>query len=101
VPASTPTPIAIQRRSSGEGDDALKVNWCELTVTDPAGKVIYLNGFNHRLQNHRREFAGILSAGRARWKIENENNNTLKTKAIIWNIILATAKSTSPRSWRP
>ncbi len=63
-----------------EGDDALKVNWCELTVTDPAGKVIYLNGFITDFKITDQNVAGILSAGRARWKIENENNNTLKTK---------------------
>src|SRR6266404_292804 len=27
-----------------EGNDALKVNWCELTGTDPEGKVAFLNG---------------------------------------------------------
>jgi hypothetical protein len=63
-----------------EGDDALKVNWCELTVTDPAGKVIYLNGFITDFTITDLNVAGIVSAGRARWKIENENNNTLKTK---------------------
>lgn len=63
-----------------EGNDALKVNWCELTVTDPAGKVIYLNGFITDFTITDQNVAGIVSAGRARWKIENENNNTLKTK---------------------
>lgn len=63
-----------------EGDDALKVNWCEITVTDPAGKVIYLNGFITDFKITDENVAGIVSAGRARWKIENENNNTLKTK---------------------
>jgi hypothetical protein len=63
-----------------EGQDALKVNWCELTVTDPAGKVIYLNGFITDFTITDLNVAGIVSAGRARWKIENENNNTLKTK---------------------
>jgi hypothetical protein len=63
-----------------EGDDVLKVNWCELTVTDPAGKVIYLNGFITDFTITDQNVAGIVSAGRARWKIENENNNTLKTK---------------------
>ncbi len=63
-----------------EGQDALKVNWCELTITDHEGKVIYLNGWATNLTITDRNVAAIVAAGRARWKIENENNNTLKTK---------------------
>ena len=63
-----------------EGDDALEVNWCELTTTDPAGKVIYKNAFisHHRIKAD--NVVAIVLAGRTRWKVENENNNTLKTK---------------------
>ena len=28
-----------------DGDDALAVNWCELTTTDENGKVLYRNAF--------------------------------------------------------
>lgn len=63
-----------------EGQDALKVNWCELTVTDPEGKVLYLNGWVTDFKITDQNVAAIVAAGRARWKIENENNNTLKTK---------------------
>jgi hypothetical protein len=63
-----------------EGDDALKVNWCEVTVTDHNGKVVYLNGFITNFKITDQNVAAIVAAGRARWKIENENNNTLKTK---------------------
>jgi hypothetical protein len=63
-----------------EGENALKVNWCELTVTDPGGKVVYLNGFITDFKITDENVGGIVAAGRARWKIENENNNTLKTK---------------------
>jgi hypothetical protein len=63
-----------------EGQDALKVNWCELTVTDPEGKVLYLNGWVTDFKITDQNVAAIAAAGRARWKIENENNNTLKTK---------------------
>ena len=28
-----------------EGADALQVNWCEVTVTDHKGQVVYRNGF--------------------------------------------------------
>jgi hypothetical protein len=61
-------------------DEALLVNWCELVVTRPDGKVAYKNAFatNHTITDQTVE--EIVLAGRTRWKVENENNNTLKTK---------------------
>ena len=63
-----------------DGEDALLVNWCELTVTRPNGQVTYKNSFatNHGITDD--TVAEIVLAGRTRWKVENENNNTLKTK---------------------
>ncbi len=63
-----------------DSDDALLVNWCEITVSRPDGKVTYKNTFatNHMLNDD--NVAEIVRAGRTRWKVENENNNTLKTK---------------------
>lgn len=63
-----------------DGDDALLVNWCELTTTDPSGKVLYHNAFATSLAVDEHNVAEVVAAGRSRWKIENENNNTLKTK---------------------
>lgn len=63
-----------------EGEDALKVNWCEVTITDPKGKQLYHNAVITDWKITDQNVAGIVAAGRARWKIENENNNTLKTK---------------------
>ena len=63
-----------------EGQDALKVNWCEVTVTNHKDKVVYRNGFVTDFKITDQNVADIVAAGRARWKIENENNNTLKTK---------------------
>ncbi len=71
-----------------DGKDALLVNFVEVTVTDrKSGKQIYHNAFitNHALESKtEKETEGILNiivdCGRARWKIENENNNTLKTQ---------------------
>jgi hypothetical protein len=63
-----------------EGQDTLKVNGCELTVTDHHHKVIYRNGWVTHLKITDQNVAALVAAGRARWKIENENNNTLKTK---------------------
>lgn len=44
------------------------------------GKVTYKNSFatNHPLSDE--NVAEMVLAGRTRWKVENENNNTLKTK---------------------
>lgn len=63
-----------------DGEDAMIVNWCELTIVREDGKRMYKNAFvtNHAIT--RETIEPIVAAGRARWKIENENNNTLKTK---------------------
>ena len=63
-----------------DGADAMAVNGCELTTTRDDGKAVYHNAFatNHAIDAD--NVAEIVRAGRARWKVENENNNTLKTK---------------------
>lgn len=63
-----------------DSDDALKVNWCELTLTDAAGAVLYRNSFITDWKITGGNVAGLVAAGRARWKIENENNNVLKNR---------------------
>ena len=63
-----------------DGDEALRVNWCELEITDETGKVRKRFAF---ITDHfitRDTVVELVDAGRARWKIENEHNNTLKTK---------------------
>jgi hypothetical protein len=70
-----------------DSDDALRVNWCELLVTNidsqldgrvGCAELLYHNTFitNHRLKDD--NVAPIVRSGRARWKTENENHNTLK-----------------------
>jgi hypothetical protein len=61
-----------------EGADPLKVNWCQLTLTDGQGAVIYRNSWVTDWAIDADNVAGLAAAGRARWKIENENNNVLK-----------------------
>jgi hypothetical protein len=63
-----------------DSDQSLKVNWCELTITDGAGQVLYRNSYVTDWNLEAQNVSGLVAAGRARWKIENENNNTLKTK---------------------
>lgn len=62
------------------GNDALEVDWCELVTTDENGKVLYRNAWVTSHNITRDNVVALAAAGRARWKIENENNNTLKTK---------------------
>ena len=62
------------------GDDALTVQWCELTTTTADGKVLYRNAFATSHPVDATTVVAVVAAGRTRWKIENENNNTLKTK---------------------
>jgi len=57
-----------------------EVNWCEIIVTNASGKKLYHNSFVTDITMHLNNVEDITLAGRTRWKIENENNNTLKTK---------------------
>jgi hypothetical protein len=61
-----------------DSDEALKVNWCDVTVTDAQGAELYRNAFITDWNITDANVAGLVAAGRARWKIENENNNVLK-----------------------
>ena len=63
-----------------DSDDALNVNWCELTTTLSDGKVIYKNAFATNFNISKDNVKDIVADVRSRWKVENENNNVLKTK---------------------
>jgi hypothetical protein len=61
------------------GADALRVTWLELTVTrEDTGEALYHNTWvtNHTVTTA--NVGALAQVGRARWKIENESNNTLK-----------------------
>jgi hypothetical protein len=60
--------------------DAIEVNWLSIEISDDSGAVTYRNSFITNLPVHRGNVAAMAAAGRARWKIENEAFNTLKTK---------------------
>jgi hypothetical protein len=62
------------------GEEALEVNWCELEVVDGTGKRLYYNTFatDHRISEA--NVIEVVTAGRTRWKTENEHNNTLKNQ---------------------
>lgn len=63
-----------------DSQDALTVSWCEVTITNAKGTVLYHNAWatSHRIHQH--NVADIVAAGRTRWKVENENNNVLKNQ---------------------
>jgi len=61
--------------------DSLDVNWIELKIYDAiTGKRTYHNTFITDIQITKNNVQELALIGRTRWKIENENNNTLKTK---------------------
>jgi len=64
-----------------DGKDAMMVNWMQLTITvKETGEQKYRNSFITDFPISTANVASLVEEGRTRWKIENENNNTLKTK---------------------
>ena len=61
-----------------DGDDALRVNWLEITSARPDGTVAYRGAFLTSLDVDRDNVAELAHCARARWKIENETFNVLK-----------------------
>jgi hypothetical protein len=60
---------------------AIEVNWCEITILrEDTGAHIYKNAFITDFEISDTTVDAIVRDGRARWKVENENNNVLKTK---------------------
>lgn len=59
-------------------DDALMVNWYELMIVNAKDEMVFHNAWatSHLITDD--NVIELAAAGRARWKIENENNNTLK-----------------------
>jgi hypothetical protein len=60
------------------GKDAELVNWACMETLDETGKVTSTKAFVTSLPVDRDSVAEVVSAGRARWKIENETFNVLK-----------------------
>jgi hypothetical protein len=58
----------------------LEVNWAGFSIANDKGEITYRTAFitNHLITEHNVE--DLVKAGRCRWKIENEDINTLKTK---------------------
>jgi hypothetical protein len=63
-----------------DGEDAMRVNWLSIEIINSAGEVTYRNSFVTDLPVDRSNVVELAACGRARWKVENETFNTLKTK---------------------
>ena len=62
------------------GDDGLRVNWCDLTIThELTGEKLYHNSFVTSLLLDNQVVKDVTHAGRVRWKHENEGHNVLTT----------------------
>jgi len=60
---------------------SFEVGWCEVSVTrEDSGEQLYKNAFITDFEVTDTTVEAIMHDGRARWKVENENNNVLKTK---------------------
>ena len=59
--------------------DAIPVNWFSIEIRNAAGKRTYYNSFVTDLPVTADTVAELAACGRARWKIENETFNVLKT----------------------
>jgi hypothetical protein len=71
---------ANQLPLSGE-TEALSVNWGELVITrEDTGEQLYKNDFITDFEVTDTSVEALVRDGRARWKVENEHNNILKTK---------------------
>jgi len=61
--------------------DAPLVSWVELTTTrEDTGAILFKNAWITDFEIRDTAVEAIVRDGRARWKVENENNNVLKTK---------------------
>lgn len=63
-----------------DSQDSINVNWVELVITNDQGKVLFRTTLVTSYLITEQNVVELVEAGRCRWKIENEDFNTLKTK---------------------
>ena len=63
-----------------DGADAMTVNWLMIEIRNAAGKSPIATASSPTCRSTRDNVVELAACGRARWKIENETFNTLKTK---------------------
>jgi hypothetical protein len=57
-----------------DDEDALVVNWCELSIYREDKELLFRNSFTTNLAVTAENVTDIVAWGRCRWKVENENN---------------------------
>jgi len=63
------------------GANALRTNWCEITIQrKDTGQTLYHNAWITSHEPNEKTVSEIVAAGRAHWKVENENFNVLKNR---------------------
>jgi hypothetical protein len=68
---------------------AMAVNWFSIEILNANGKRTYYNSFVTDLPVTAETVAELAAYGRARWKIENETFNVLKTRpSKTWGVLL-------------
>jgi hypothetical protein len=71
----------VQQVPVRAGAEALAVNWCEISITaEDTGRQIYHNAWITSHELNERTVVQVAEAGRAHWKVENENFNVLKNQ---------------------
>jgi hypothetical protein len=67
------------------GKDALRVNWCEVTVVrEDTGEQVYHNAWITLHELTAQSVEEVADAGRGRWKVENEGFNVLKNQGYAF-----------------
>src|SRR5215472_1020374 len=77
-------------------EDALPVNWFSVEIRNHSGKRTYYNSFVTDLPVTAENVAELAACGRARWKIENETFNVLKSNGYTWSTTSDTARKHLP-----
>ena len=78
LPPTRPRLPLDERPAHPRRNDALRVNWLEITSARPDGTVTYRGSFVTSLHVDRDNIVERADCARARWKIENETFNDLK-----------------------
>lgn len=80
-----------------DGEEALNVNWIDVQISLPNGKVTYHSSFITSLVPEQNNIVELIACARARWKIENETFNVLKNKGYHFEHNFGHGKKTLSR----
>ena len=78
----------VNRVPIRDGEDALEVNWCELTITSTGGKRLYKNAFATDFTISKDNVEQIVADGRAR-HIKNQRGTQFRPHLLLALNLLA------------